>query len=198
MKNIISIDFDIIMAPDIDKYNDIAANINWREMEKLGIKADFTHYRRLTNWLLSVLDKINPENIAFIEDHGQIIKHLPIDEDINLWNIDHHHDCGYSNSADKPLNCGNWVCKIPKLKYYTWINNPTSITDESKSKSILINSSMNLMYYNLFNLPRPDKIILCLSEPWVPYGHRELFMVWKEMLENHYNKKFEIDYTRCK
>ena len=198
MKNTISIDFDIIMAPDIDKYNDIAANINWHEMEQLGIKADFTHYNRLTKWLLSTIKTLNVEDIILIEDHGRIMKYLPKDEEINLWNIDHHHDCGYHNNADKPLNCGNWVCKIPHLKYYTWINNPTSkIDNKGKSKTILINSTFNLMHYNLFNLPKPDKLILCLSEPWVPCGHRELFTVWKEILENYYNTTFEIDYTRC-
>lgn len=197
MKNIVSIDFDIIMAPDIDKYNNIAGNINWQAMEQLGIKADFTHYKRLTKWLLSTMKLLESKDIVLIEDHGQILNYISKDEDINLWNIDHHHDCGYRNSADKPLNCGNWVCKIPNLKNYTWINNPTSKSDDPKSETILINSSFKLIHYNLFNLPKPDKLILCLSEPWVPCGHRELFMVWKEILENYYKKTFEIDYTRC-
>ena len=54
MKNIISIDFDIIMAHDIDKYNDIAPNIHWPDTENLGLKADFSHSRRFTYWLLSI------------------------------------------------------------------------------------------------------------------------------------------------
>lgn len=194
MKNIVSIDFDIIMAPDIEKYNNIAGNINWQAMEQLGIKADFTHYKRLTKWLISTMKFLESKDIVLIKDHGQILNYIPEDEDINLWNIDHHHDCGYRNS----LNCGNWACKIPNLKNYTWINNSTSILDDSKSETILINSSFSLINYNLFNLPKPDKLILCLSEPWMPRGHRELFMVWKEILENYYNTIFEIDYTRCK
>ena len=47
MKKILSIDFDIIMAPCIEIYNDMVPSLDWKELEKIPqlkvLTADLIH-----------------------------------------------------------------------------------------------------------------------------------------------------------
>lgn len=202
MKNIITIDFDIIMAPCIQLYNNMVPNLNWEQLKKTFpqmqlLNADLIHYQRLTKWLFKIIKEIPKENIIFIENHGAINKYLP-KEKVNIYNIDHHHDCGYGEKTKirEELNCGNWVYDIARhnfLNTYTWIKNVSSSQEKEKYEG-LINHQFDLVNYELENLPKPDLLILCLSEPWTPPEYRPLFYLWKELLEQYYQTSFTIDY----
>lgn len=202
MKNIITIDFDIIMAPCIQLYNNMVPNFNWEQLRKTFpqmqlLNADLIHYQRLTKWLLKIIKEIPKENIIFIENHGAINKYLP-KEKVNIYNIDHHHDCGYGEKTKtrEELNCGNWVYDIARhnfLNTYTWIKNVNSSQEKEKYEG-LINHQFDLVNYELKNLPKPDLLILCLSEPWTPPEYRPLFYLWKELLEQYYQTNYTIDY----
>ena len=138
MYNIVSIDFDIIMAPSIELYNNIVGPNRWEEdfiyNPQLALsQADLIHYKNLTNWLLDVVPQMDPSNIHFIENHEDIVKYC--DRECSITNIDHHHDIVYNKDEiniilpDDKLNCGNWVKYLfenNKLKYYHWINNGNS------------------------------------------------------------------------
>lgn len=74
MKNIVTIDFDIIMAPCINLYNDLVPRISWNDFKVFPqmqlLTADLNHYQKLTNWILKISKKLSPTDIVVIEDHG--------------------------------------------------------------------------------------------------------------------------------
>ena len=74
MKTILTVDFDIIMAPSIMIYNEYVPGLSFRELkDKCGIynhcKADMVHYARLTRLLMHAFKTIPKENIHFIPVH---------------------------------------------------------------------------------------------------------------------------------
>lgn len=202
MKNIITIDFDIIMAPSIELYNNMVPNLNWEELQKSFpqmqlLNADLVHYARLSNWLYENIKNIPKEKIIFVENHGALVKFLP-KEKINVYSIDHHHDCGYGErkKQEEELNCGNWVYDIKRHGYlnnFYWIKNINSCLEKPKYED-LITEEYILSEYELNTLPYPDLLVLCLSEPWTPPQFRPLFYLWKDILEKYYNTKFTMDY----
>lgn len=207
MKNIITIDFDIIMAPSINLYNNLVPGMGWDDFKEFPqmqvLTADLTHYKILTNWLINIFPKINKENIHIIEDHGQIIKYLNPNEKVNIYNIDHHHDCGYKLLNEDihklKLNCGNWGLILQEkqlLNKFIWIRNKNSMYPPPEEKVVDF-SDYILQDYNLNNLPVPDKLILCLSEPWTPPAFRPLFYLWLDFMNKYYHTSFNIDLERC-
>ena len=130
--NIVSIDFDIIMAPSIEFYNNMVRTRSLFNDPLLQVcNADLEHYRRLTDWLIK--NKKN-DNVVIIKSHERIVNHISGPEDV-IINIDHHHDLGYdfhTNEEDKitKINCGNWAEYLLSnnlIKKYVWINNENSI-----------------------------------------------------------------------
>lgn len=163
------------------------------------LTADLNHYKKLTNWLIKIIKKIPSNNIIIIEDHGQIVKYLKSMSEINIYNIDHHHDLGYDDNKEKKLNCGNWgliLKDLNLLNNFYWIKNENSLDIPPENKKFDF-QSFNLSDYDLDLLPIPDKLVLCLSEPWMPPIFRPLFFTWLDILNNYYNTKFEIDFERC-
>ena len=208
MKNILTIDFDTVLAPCIELYNHMVPSISWENLmtnfsQRKLFHADLYLYRYLTDKLLFLLEKMNKEDIVVIEDHGQIIKYLDLNEKMNIYNIDHHHDCGYPDSQgeveEDVINCGNWGLMLSKMKIlnnFYWIrNHNSSIPNKDIRKVDFID--IDLSEFNFVNMPTPDKSVLSLSEPWIPPYIRPLFFTWLDIANKYYNTKFEIDYTRC-
>lgn len=207
MKNIVTIDFDIIMAPCIDLYNDLIAPNGWEYFLHIPqlqtLTADLEHYQKITKWLIKTIKYLNKEDIVFIENHAQIINYLDTSERINIYNIDHHHDCGYRDDENKSkdelnLTCGNWGLHLKHmnlLNKFVWINNENS-NDPPRDKRQVNYVEYPLNTFNLDNLPYPDKLIICLSEPWVPPMFRPLYFSWMDIFNEYFNTRFEVDYTR--
>lgn len=179
--NIVSIDFDIIMAPSIEYYNSLNGDREYIFNEPLmkNCEADLAMYHKLSQWLYKKIKTLPAKDIIFIEDHHKIINHIPENEDVFLVNIDHHHDLGYSQEdyevTNENLDCGNWgkfLIQNNRIKNYIWLCNP--------------NSSKNTFNYGAYHYLKdfdidnlvPDKIIICLSPPWVPHQYRNLFFNW--------------------
>ena len=61
MKTVLTIDFDIIMSPSINIYNDKVPRENWKELTQNPLfellKFDATHYKRLINLISSSFGK---------------------------------------------------------------------------------------------------------------------------------------------
>lgn len=184
--NIVSIDFDIIMKPSIEYYNNLMCKEEAFTEPLMQIcPADLKIYTNLTKWLIKMTKNMSADDITFIESHETIINYLPKEENICLINIDHHHDIGYQPSdADvdlgKNLHCGNWgkyLLKKNLIDDYIWICN------ENSQKNYM-HSTIKTHYiseYDLENL-KADKIIICLSSPWVPPHIRPLFYNWMDIL----------------
>ena len=200
---IVTIDFDIIMRPSIESYNyfinEDGDSIDQLEQEFVhfqNCQADLSIYKLLTDFILNV----ESEKIFFISSHKDILQF--VNESVDLINIDHHHDLGYSNesySETFEISCGNWVEQLyreNKIKSYTWIHNPNSFLlmgDQARIDNDLIISDENEMKKYLNNLAQhTDSLIICSSFPWVPSMYRPLFDTWHSICENKVQKKIDI------
>lgn len=97
--NVLSIDFDIIMAPSINLYNNMVPGLKWDELLKnlpnlSTTPADLNIYSDLLRYLLRTIDKTSSIYIAY--SHSFIKDYLQYDYDLNITNIDHHHDIFYN------------------------------------------------------------------------------------------------------
>lgn len=199
MKQIVSIDFDIIMAPSIFLYNDKVPALSWDDllkdpyMELLTI--DSEHYSRIFKYIIHCSQFLSKEQIHFIEDHGQAVRYIT--EPCDLINIDHHHDLGYEDlnsqkdSTEFPT-CANWVRYLQQQSFvhnYMWINNANSMSKESMP---FWTTTKDFRDVSIEDLPIPDELIICLSEPWVPYTYRPLFYTLMDYCNDKYNTHFEI------
>ena len=137
MKNIVTIDFDIIMSPCINLYDKLVPYISWSELKHIPqlnvLTANMEHYQRLTNYLISLLPHLSFEQIHLVYDHGMATFKIPSNDILTIYNIDHHHDCGYHLKEEpllkQELNCANWVAKIKEINLldrYIWIKNTNS------------------------------------------------------------------------
>lgn len=199
--NILTIDFDIIMAPSIQLYNDIIKGNNEWTIENMAeiypllnyVEADFEIYQKLTNFLNNIAPLVDKEEIYFIRNHNDIIKYLPPHDDVTIYNIDHHHDITYGNPEDEigyggsGLGCGNWVkflLDYNMIQDYIWIHNYTSAppSDELMEK-YPFDDEMCILYEDaLDDIPTPDKIIISASFEWVPEKFAPLLYLWMDIL----------------
>lgn len=189
MKTILTIDFDIIMGPSIELYNNIVKEQFW-ETNNQGnnsllnfVQADLNLYRKITDFILKAKTEQNIP-IYFITNHHEIIQYIPKEEELVLINIDHHHDCGYEKDKSH-ITCGNWVYYLKtyyKLLKYIWIHNPNSIIN-SKEISNMINLDIDINYINFNNYLNVDYIVISFSPEWIPINYRPLFKIWSDLID---------------
>lgn len=204
--NIVTIDFDIIMKPDINLYNGMLENdlviddfIKEHELLK-NLKADLYIYEYITRYLTKVIKRIDAKNVYFIKDHDTIVKYLNDNERFNLWNIDHHHDITYDDeNVTLPIincHCGDWVKYLmdrKKIKYYTWISNNNSYEPGEEVRENYKYNQLLLEESNLDKLAlETDKLFICLSPPWVPDYYTPLYQAWIAICEEYYEEPFKV------
>lgn len=203
--NVLSIDFDIIMEPTINYYNDWI-NKGWKSLcsENPGFitaKASFCNYNLILHILEKILNFDTPIYIAY--NHKTIVNFLQNDNDLVIYNIDHHHDLGYGNLVSKDetlnnLNCGNWAKYLfdnNQLKKYVWLKNNNSINpseDLKKDYNYEIESFIDYIHKDFFNI-NFDKVYICLSPEWVSPYYFDLFMGLIEWIEIKFDKKININ-----
>lgn len=188
---ILTIDFDIIMHPCIDVYNDsdLTADEYLNQFDFLGwMAADLELYKRLTNFIMS----FKKDQIVFIYDHNDIVEEIKdIKEEIELINIDYHHDIGYDDTIwSKPLDEseyheGNWVKYLwdtKKLKSYYWIKDYKSNDPPDEATKYLTKKS----FYNSFSdnfeeFQDSNKIYVCYSPSWIPNYYSYLYDLWQDL-----------------
>ena len=192
--NIVTIDFDIIMEPSINLYNDkindqrtvldLYNEFNWLPN---SIPANLYLYEYLTNYILCCKKANVP--IHFIDSHDEIIQYIKNYKLINLINIDHHHDLGYIDedihNKIKNLDCGNWAkygLEQNIIKNYIWVKDKNSIKNKEDIKYKF--ESYEIKDYNLVNLHKEtDELIICSSFEWIPAMYHPLFSVWQDIGE---------------
>lgn len=164
-----------------------------------NLKLDTNLFSILTLYITEQIKKIKQNHVYFIKDHDKvndIIKQLNIKEKIELFNLDFHHDLGYSPDPSlESLNCGNWVYKLileNKINSYTWLN-----TKDSKPPNIFPNCKYNVIdiiknNYMLRELQDIDILIICLSPEWVPPYYQNLFYLWRDLTQNRYGESIDI------
>lgn len=201
--NIVTIDFDIIMKPSIQLYNDLVGSN--KKIDKIikeypsleyCLSADLYIYEYLTRFLVSMFPRLRREQINFIKSHEEIIKLVEKDEPFHLLNIDHHHDLGYENVRPNTKifrpGCGDWAKYLidnKKILSYAWAHNNNS-DFPSTSMMSYINEHYILYDFNLDRIPvQIDKLIICNSPQWIPNNIQPLFYTWESICEEWYNKE---------
>ena len=193
MKNIVTIDFDIIMGPSIELYNSLVPRKQWEELGEIPqirtLSADLTLYSRLTEYILKIKKQISSQHIHFLLDHEDVSFFIQPEEEVIIYNIDHHHDCGYDQHKkyDK-MTCANWVYFIHEFASkveYNWICNINSDLpcDEEDSIKTLIQNQYFIGSFNLDQLPIPDELVIVLSPQWVPPNIQPLFTLWNNLIK---------------
>lgn len=187
MKQIVTIDFDIIMGPSISIYNNWVGYNNtvddvMKDFSCLSLpNADLDKYRILTNFIRSV-DK---DKISFITRHREMEKFVSeFNEPIELVNIDHHHDIDYFGVDTKEVLDGNWVKYYfdqGKVDKYCWVNN---VNSDPPADRLASEYPCEHFYFSqeVLDELHPDKLIICLSPEWVPSMYHSLFTLWKEIV----------------
>ena len=188
-KTILTIDFDVIMWPSVELYNNLPGG--WEErfqrFPMLGnCLIDYDLYHRLTNLFIYLLNKTN---IHFIEHHDEIVSYLTNDTLYHVINVDYHHDWYYNEEdSDKveKLNCGNWVKYLNDnnmLSFYTWINTSNS----NFCNDIFENNKIEFFNINEIELTDffvPNEVFICLSPDWIPPYIQPLCFLWKDIYTN--------------
>ena len=206
--NIVTVDFDIIMGPSIDSYNDRINN----EMtfKILASKFPFYNfaepdlyvYEYLTRYLTEIVTHIeDKDKIKFIDTHD-LAYHIckDIKEPFNLINIDHHHDINYNDSWKDPIiniNASNWVKRLfdmKKIQNYVWVGNSNSVMfniDKCPFMDKIIVE--NLRSYDLGKLAaNTDMLIFCFSKEYIPPLYEPLFLTWRAIAEEILNTDYLI------
>lgn len=189
--NVLSIDFDWIMEPSIEAYNHISNTDRFgplRTWEKIKAiipgfdpQCDLSKFHDLFFLLLDKSKKLKQEDICISFNHEEIYNFLSDYDNINLYNVDHHHDMGYPQNGSEEIqdyiNCANWVYhlnKNNKLKSYTWIHNINSIQNNNIENFCTYIDTNDL---DILKNIEFDKIFICASWEWVPIKYEPLFDV---------------------
>lgn len=164
---ILSIDLDYIMGPSIKKYEDFFWNDNassrWSNFFRFnskGIKENdlpFDKGHLFYLWKLFHKCLYNDVPVSFAYDHDNILYSIGDKTDLEIINVDHHHDVLYHGdmihsdlNPDKTRSVkgnkhdyhhiknyndvdeGNWIAYLrtqDRVKSYTWITNEHAIAD---------------------------------------------------------------------
>lgn len=203
MKTILTIDFDIIMAPSINLYNDIVPGSSWdsllRNPHMQLLTIDTIHYQRLTQLILKLFNQMKKENIHFINSHEHVADYIKNDDEYSIVNIDHHHDICY-NPKDKEnkcneLTCANWLKWLKEnrqIKRYLWIHNKNSAVPADEVKDLMDND-IAIEDFDLNGLAVPDELVICLSPSWVSPDYRNLFYTWMDIANAIYQVHFDLE-----
>jgi hypothetical protein len=89
---------------------------NWEEIIKMNsiaqsFPANLNIYQKITQYLLDIIKDMDKKDVIFIKNHETIIEFLNKENNHIVYNIDHHHDCGYGKKEEimDKLTCANWV-----------------------------------------------------------------------------------------
>ena len=204
--NVVTIDLDIIMEPNINLYNDWVGTESYiddfiKDHSLLeNIKANFYIYEYLTRYIIKTIKKLSANKVFFITNHDTIINYIEKGI-VNLYNIDHHHDIFYGEDEEINLplltpSCGNWVKYLfdnKKIKQYTWIKNSNSIEPTNNITKVYKHTTNLLKLVNLNELAEnTDMLFICASPEWVPTNFMPLFDSWIAICEEYYGEPFKV------
>lgn len=206
MSKILTIDFDVIMAPSIELYNDIIGDnkgidkvIKQYPLLEYTLTADLYVYEILTRELIKLFKYLPAEKVCFVKEHQDLIKCVDEYESFTLFNIDHHHDIGYNRTmpTTKVLRpeCGNWVKWLKdkgRIDSYYWACNNNSAMPTGGLSKMYLTDSVEIKEFDFGVLADIDKLIICNSPQWVPPNIQALYMTWVGMAEEYYGKTFKI------
>ena len=200
--NVLTIDLDYISdnyAKLVDNiYSNDFSNKRWGEFYKNTYYSEDHFKVNIDNWLfiLDVYTKALSEctNVAFGYEHDSILFDLQeVDEQINILNIDQHHDICYVNEqynevieydivsqADWVL----WLVKNKNLASYTWVGNHNST--QLDNNVVQLDWNYNSLLKESFKLDsyKFDYIYVCASPQYLAPHHWYHFDIMKMLYKN--------------
>jgi hypothetical protein len=210
--NVLSIDFDIIMAPDINLYNamvgtspDGSRSVEERIKEYpilAGCRADLQHYQRMVSYLLEKVTKhLKVEDIYITHSHENIKYVLEGLSNVHVYNIDHHHDLGYpqdehNGDTEGKCTCANWgeyFLQNNTITHLTWLSNSNSGPVPPHFEN---DNRVDVQLYQqteLEKLPKMDKLFICLSPEWTLPMYHPLFYTILDLINNQKGCHLEIN-----
>ena len=209
INTILSIDLDILFAPQIGIYNNLINNTinyesNWDNISDEYDIYNFLPNNKYYNILIDILnvydDQVNKIYIG--EDHSSILTALNNEKEsfytpykFNIYNIDFHHDISYNQSQQIDIynqiaSCSNWVGFLSYynfLEEYYWWSDPCS----SFSKKLLLNEdtkgimpkhfTRKELLIDQFPLDlQIDMLFITYSIPWIPPCY---YLIIKDLLQ---------------
>lgn len=207
MKTILSIDFDVIMNPSIELYNSLPGNWDDRIKRFPNLNAlifDSMMYQKLIQYIIEIVPHMDKDKIHFVESHDQIISFINKDEEINLINIDHHHDWCYkledfNKKIEKSeLNCGNWLKYLFDNEYqiniYEWIHGNNSMKINEKSNfGIKLFKDKKIEELTIYDFPKDiDELVICLSPEFVPIYYHSLYLILLDICNSLKKTHYDI------
>jgi len=188
--NVLSIDLDFIAEPYIQLYhkinNERSVDIQWNEVfnDPALIGSNFDINPSNVVYALDIFSRAlaKCKNVVFGITHDTILFELQDENNLNIVNIDHHHDIMYdSYHDDRDLQFdivreGTWVEYLHRqgrLQKYVWIKNKNSMVNSSSSLTF---SSYLKNEYQFEMIP--DLIYVCLSPTYIPKFHWFYFKIF--------------------
>ena len=193
------------MEPSIQIYNNLINQPQqiWlnilAECPGIQLQCDFMKYEQLCLYLGNIVKNLpNSSHFLYDFDHHGILTSFDKwnigQQQYKLFNIDHHHDCGYPIKGDEtyedlrfPITCANWMLTLaqayPNCKDYIWICNKNSkdlVPDVSTPHLPSVYQTCDI---NMINYIKFDYVFLCKSEPWVPPQYYPLYDSLTHLLE---------------
>lgn len=199
--NILSIDFDWIMQPTIEAYNNLChgnsplgAKEIWEQIEMAmpGFEArcDLNRFTDLYFTLKEVMKNLTKGDCYVGIEHGELYNFMQVlgAKKYNVYNIDHHHDLGY-HIGDEPLDeqstsLANWAAKAHtdlNMYKYTWIHNVNSCMPEEVSEKLKYTHTTDLRILDGIKF---DKVFICASWEWVPPKYQNLFAILTSLVDD--------------
>jgi len=206
-KKILSIDFDIIMAPSIELYNDYAfAETDPAELwADLEAEYQFEFYDKLQfdetilYGITDLLKHFKDKPIYFITDHDEVVDILKKSPNYNIdiyniYNVDFHHDFWYDKLAFNEIlqqdeyNCGTWLGYLyltKKLSSVTWVK---ALHSDAMSFRPYGNDNCKINLESIRNIEKLkdidfDEVYFCLSPQWIPPRYVIFYNLIKQLLE---------------
>ena len=204
--NILSIDFDWIMQPTIEAYNNICKGYNnlgpieiWDEISRMmpgfNPECDLNRFTDLYFLLKDKLKYLTKEDVHIGINHDELYYFMEKQQakKYSVYNIDHHHDLGYLNSnspsiEEQPISLANWATKAHQnlnMYRYTWISNINSHKPEEVPEKLKYTATYDL---NILENIKFDKIFICASWEWVPLKYQNLFAILTSLFDDLENK----------
>ena len=212
MYNVLSIDLDFIAEPYIQLYNDMTheASIekSWDVIfsdpaltsNNFDINPDNVIYA------LNIFSRslVKCKNVAFGITHDSILFELEDKDNLNIVNIDHHHDIMYPHHHLPDLKYdlvyeGDWIeylHKKSKMEKYVWIRNENSYHLHINCPTSLEWSTYLKTEYQYEMIP--DLIFVCLSPAYIPKFHWFYFKIFMNLYKAFYNDELRFYKTPYK
>ena len=201
MYNVLTIDLDFIAEPYIQLYNDMTheASIekSWDVIfsdpaltsNNFDINPDNVIYA------LNIFSRslVKCKNVAFGITHDSILFELEDKDNLNIVNIDHHHDIMYPHHHLPDLKYdlvyeGDWIeylHKKSKMEKYVWIRNENSYHLHINCPTSLEWSTYLKTEYQYEMIP--DLIFVCLSPAYIPKFHWFYFKIFMNLYKAFYD-----------